>query len=82
MIYTTYGSVRGQCGHRHTTLDLAVLCLMKDRRDCKTQGGYSDREIMLVGDDGYLYRDMGQDDTAEGNHWVTSSAGGGIKFEV
>ena len=43
--YTTEGSVRGSCGHRHRTLDAARACLRRDENGCASQGGYSDRVI-------------------------------------
>jgi hypothetical protein len=43
--YTTDGSVRGDCGHRHRTLSGAIQCLARDQAGCKSQGGYSDRQI-------------------------------------
>ncbi len=44
--YTTSGSVRGCCGHRHRTLGAAVACLRRDQDGCASQGGYSDRDII------------------------------------
>ena len=38
-------NVRGTCGHKHKTLHGAVDCLRKDQRNCRRQGGYSDRGI-------------------------------------
>ena len=78
--YTTFGSVRGGCGHRHKTLESARRCLDKDQSGCGSQGGYSDREVVLVGDDDYLYRDMGQFAAEDGDHWIKSAAGSGVKF--
>ena len=52
--YTTYGHVRGQCGHAHKTIEAAVRCLERDRAGCAGQGGYSDRQVCVVDDDGYL----------------------------
>lgn len=48
-IYTTYGSVRRGCGHRHTTLTGADRCLQRDQRACASLGGgsYSDRAIVV-----------------------------------
>ena len=43
--YTTYGSVRGSCGHKHRTIASAVVCLTKDRKVCRRYGGYSDRRV-------------------------------------
>lgn len=31
MTYTTTGPVRGTCGHRHRTIEAALLCCAKDR---------------------------------------------------
>lgn len=45
------GSVRGWCGHRHRELTAAVRCLQADQAGCKSQGGYSDREIYLYTED-------------------------------
>lgn len=46
--YTTRGSVRGCCGHAHTTIRAAVNCLSRDQRGCYNAGGYSDRSIEHV----------------------------------
>ena len=78
-IFSTYGSVRGCCGHRHTTLSGAARCLARDRAGCASQGGYSDRSLVLVDADGYLYHDMGQIAAADGDHWVRSAGGTGAK---
>jgi hypothetical protein len=48
MHYETEGNVRGNCGHRHRTLDGAIRCLRRDHRGCVSQGGYSDRYIYRV----------------------------------
>jgi hypothetical protein len=45
-IYATRGDVRGRCGHWHRTLRAAVQCLDRDYRDCRSQGGSSDRVIV------------------------------------
>ena len=54
--YTTDGSVRGGCGHRHTTLRSAQACCDRDGAGCGSQGGsqggYSDREVVVVLTDG------------------------------
>ena len=47
-LYTTQGRVRGTCGHRHRSIDTAVRCLNRDRSGCRSQGGYSDRQVMRV----------------------------------
>lgn len=46
--YTTIGSVRGRCGHKHHSIKTATACLMHDRRGCKSQGGYSDRDVVCI----------------------------------
>ena len=43
--YTTRGPVRGSCGHRHITDSGAIRCLIRDRKGCHAQGGYSDRDV-------------------------------------
>jgi hypothetical protein len=47
MHYVTEGSVRGSCGHKHRTLDGAIRCLHREG-----QGGYTDRSIYTVANDG------------------------------
>ena len=56
MRYTTYGDVRGQ-GPIRKTEAAAEADLIKDQKGCKSQGGYSDRSLCYIGDDGFLYRD-------------------------
>jgi len=48
MYYTTWGPVRGGCGHVHRTLSGAQACLARDGRGCRRQGGYSDRLIRAI----------------------------------
>lgn len=53
MKVTTYrciGEVRGWCGHDHILPVAAVECLNADREGCKSQGGYSDRIIVIYQD--------------------------------
>jgi len=47
--YTTIGSVRGCCGHKHRTIEAAVDCIKRDQSGCRSQGGYSDREVRYAG---------------------------------
>lgn len=54
--YTTNGSARGNCGHKHRTMEGAERCLCADRRGCATQGGYSDRSLYAVSTDGQWTR--------------------------
>ena len=46
--YTTFGSVRGDCGHAHQTYAAAEACIRRDQRGCRQQGGYSDREVRVI----------------------------------
>ena len=59
MCYTTKGSVRGCCGHKHRSLKAAVQCLRSDQTGCARQGGYSDRQITRTDgselDEGEIY---------------------------
>jgi len=52
--YTTKGEIRGECGHTHRTLRAALDCAERDRRGCRSQGGYSDRYVYGVDDRGHL----------------------------
>ena len=44
--YTSSGNVRGDCGHQHRTIAAAAKCSQRDQAGCRSQGGYSDREIV------------------------------------
>lgn len=48
--YTTFGSVRRSCGHRHRSLRTALDCRDSDSRGCHSVGGYSDRAVVRVDD--------------------------------
>ena len=72
--FTTYGSVRGCCGHLHKTIAAAETCLQRDQNGCGGQGGYSDREVVEVGEDDRLYRDAASDDWIPGSGGRTSGA--------
>lgn len=48
--FTTTGSVRGSCGHLHTTRANAEKCVAKDARGCEKHGGYSDRSVVVLAD--------------------------------
>lgn len=47
-MYTTWGSVRGDCGHVHQTEASATVCLIKDQKGCLKNGGYSDRRVRKI----------------------------------
>jgi len=64
-IYTTIGSVRGCCGHRHRSLETAEECLERDRRGCARHGGYSDRDVVVADDRGVLCHLDGDGDAGE-----------------
>ena len=49
-IYTTYGSVFGDCGHAHKTLRTAHACVASHDSACKATGGYSDRSVYAEAD--------------------------------
>ena len=51
-VYITRGDVRGECGHEHRTESGAERCIAADQRGCASQGGYSDRYVIAVDDDG------------------------------
>ena len=46
--YTTWGRVRGDCGHEHRSLLAAHKCLQNDLNGCRSQGGYSDRTLYVL----------------------------------
>jgi hypothetical protein len=48
--YTTSGSMRGCCDHRHLTIAAARKCLERDQRASWRLGGgcYSDRVVVAV----------------------------------
>jgi len=47
--YTTWGPVRGECGHRHNSVRAAARCCVLDRRYCeRSRGSYSDRSLWRV----------------------------------
>ena len=48
MLYTTWGSVRGCCGHAHKTAEAAEECINQDAHGCMLAGGYSDREVRAI----------------------------------
>jgi hypothetical protein len=56
IIYTTWGPVRGCCGHRHTSLLRAGLCCAADRKRCKDLGRYSDRSVRRLRADMSIWR--------------------------
>jgi hypothetical protein len=65
--YSTYGPIRGCCGHRHKTRATAEKCVVRDQSHCCDRGrGRTDRQVVQVSVTGYLYKDIGQtqvDDT-------------------
>lgn len=54
--YTTWGPVRGDCGHAHDTLASAEQCIAGDADGCAAQGGFSDREVRVIRDGAELER--------------------------
>ena len=43
--FTTYGELRGCCGHAHRTEETAEICRRRDIFGCFRQGEYSDRKV-------------------------------------
>ena len=68
--YTTYGPIRGCCEHRHRDNASAAACVARDYKACLKQGGYSDRQVVIVADNGVLYRRPGDE-----NSWIPASGG-------
>jgi len=50
--YTCTGGVRGDCGVTHRSIAAAVRCCRRDDRACKRGGGYSDRRVIGLDEDG------------------------------
>lgn len=50
--YTTYGSVCGDCGHQHRTIEAAARCVAKHSAMIKrcSGNGYSDRRVVRCAD--------------------------------
>lgn len=48
MLYTTWGPIRGDCGHLHRSIRAAQSCAERDARGCRSQGGYGDRALRIV----------------------------------
>lgn len=44
--FTSIGSVRGSCGHKHKSEHAATACIAADQKACARQGGYSDRSVV------------------------------------
>lgn len=61
--YFCNGSVRGNCGHHHKTVEAAAKCAERDCAGCRAQGGYSDRTVR--GSDGTFWGWTRQDDGIE-----------------
>jgi len=60
--YTTWGPVRGDCGHEHRTMRAACECVERDQRGCAKQGGYTDRHLRVL-DPGHTVNEY---DTTQG----------------
>lgn len=58
--YTTEGSVRGCCGHKHKSIRTAYACFVRDYEGCRSQGGYSDRNVVQC-DGEPLTKDEGEE---------------------
>lgn len=63
--YTTQGSVRGGCGHKHRTISAALACRDRDQAEIRRHvggGAYSDREVVAV--EGGQIRPLDDDEAA------------------
>lgn len=79
MKFTTYGDVRGQ-GKVFDTQHAAENSLAADQRGCAKQGGYSDRQVVAIDEDGYL-RQI-EDGKAAGYIWPSwGKSSGAVKAE-
>lgn len=74
LAFTSTGSVRGGCGHLHTTRANAEKCLAKDARGCAAHGGYSDRAVVVLAD--IIDRDGDRLQVCVGN-WIAVYGAGG-----
>jgi hypothetical protein len=50
--YSVSGSVRGDCGHKHRSVETAHACFQRDSNYCGRQGGYSDRYNLRAWENG------------------------------
>jgi hypothetical protein len=64
--HTTYGRVRGGCHRLYETREAAERSCRRDAAGCESQGGYSDRKVCEVDEDGILYHDLAADDWVYG----------------
>lgn len=71
--YGSYGSVRGY-GRLFSALAEAERDVRRDGEGCAKQGGYSDRQVVAVDEDGICYAVDGNGDPT---HWIPGSGGRG-----
>lgn len=45
---TTWGKIRGCCGHLHRTIEAAEACLARHMANCRSKGEYSDRRVFML----------------------------------
>lgn len=60
--YSTIGYVRGNCGHKHTTIQAAFKCLERDALRHHKMGGNTDR--VIVRNDGENFTSDDRDNLA------------------
>lgn len=71
--YTTNGSVRGSCGHQHSTVREAVRCVLEDQEGCERQTaghGYSDRRIVRTDGAPLTEAEQNEMDAAMAEEWA------------
>ncbi len=73
--YGTWGAVRG-FGPLRLDRAAAEADLQLDADGCGKHGGYSDRFVVAVDDEGICYRDLDTDD------WVRASSGSAAKYDL
>jgi len=56
--FTTWGDVRGQ-GPVYDNAEAADRSLVRDQKACGARGGYSDREVYSIDDEGFLRDELG-----------------------
>ena len=53
--FFVFANQHGDCGHKHRTISGACRCEDRHHKGCKMQGGYSDRGLYRVDDEGVYY---------------------------
>lgn len=70
VMYSTQGSVRGSCPHKHRSLRTALLCVQKDQKGCASVGGYSDRRVVHFDGSPLTETEAETLQELEEDHWI------------